>query len=376
MTVDPPSDRSVDPAVDPAEGPTLGAGLDATLRVTGRDLDLRLQVPRGRTLALLGANGAGKSTALACMAGLLRPDGGEVRLGDRVLSSSRGSGTWVPPHARGVALLAQEARLFPHLSVADNVAFGPRSAGASRREARERAAHWLAEVDASDLGPRRPTALSGGQAQRVAIARALATEPQVLLLDEPLSALDVEAAPAIRQLLRRVLRDRTTVVVTHDVLDAVLLADDVAVLESGRVVEQGPTTRVLSRPRSAFAARIAGLNLVRGTASTSGASTAVTTPQGLRVEGLTDDSVPDGEAAVAVFSPSAVGVYRDAPHGSPRTTVRARVTDLEPHGHQVRVHTPYLSADVTPAALAELGLSVGDEAVLTVKASEVAVYPA
>jgi len=349
--------------------------LDATLRVDARRLDVHLQVGAGRTVALLGANGAGKSSALACIAGLLRPDAGEVRLGDRVLSSSRGAGTWVPPHARGVALLAQEPRLFPHLSVADNVAFGPRSTGAPRREARARADHWLAEVHAAGLADRRPADLSGGQAQRVAVARALATEPEVLLLDEPLSALDVEAAPAIRQLLRRVLRGRTTVVVTHDVLDAVLLADDVVVLEGGRVVEAGPTSRVLSRPRSAFAARVAGLNLVRGTATAAGASTAVSTPQGLRVEGLADHPVPDGRTAVAVFSPSAVGVYREAPHGSPRTTVRARVTDLEPHGHQVRVHTPSVSADVTPAALAELDIGVGDEVVLTVKASEVAVYP-
>ena len=346
--------------------------LDAVLRVPGRDVDLELSVAQGRTLALLGPNGAGKSTALAAIAGLLHPDSGEIRLGERVLFSSRGSGTWVPPHARGVALLAQEARLFPHLSVADNVAFGPRSSGMPRGEARERAAHWLAEVEASDLAHRRPAGLSGGQAQRVAIARALATEPVVLLLDEPLSALDVEAAPAIRQLLRRVLRDRTTVVVTHDILDAVLLADDVAVLEAGRVVERGLTTRVLSRPTSTFAARIAGLNLVRGTSDGAG----VTAPHGLRIEGLADDPLSPGEAAVAVFSPSAVGVYREAPHGSPRNAVPATITDLEPHGHQVRVHTEHLSADVTPAAVAELDLAIGTEVVLTVKASEVAVYAA
>jgi molybdate transport system ATP-binding protein len=350
--------------------------LDAALRVPGRDVDLHLSVEQGRTLALLGGNGAGKSTALASIAGLLHPDDGEIELAGRILFSSKGSGTWVPPHARGVALLAQDARLFPHLSVADNVAFGPRSCGMSRGESRERAAHWLAEVDASELADRRPGGLSGGQAQRVAIARALAAEPELLLLDEPLSALDVEAAPAVRQLLRRVLRDRTTVLVTHDILDAVLLADDVAVLESGRVVEQGPTTRVLSRPTSAFAARIAGLNLVRGTSDASGTGVAVRTAAGLRVEGLADEALPPGQAAVAVFSPSSVGVYREAPHGSPRNTVRATVTDLEPHGHQVRVHTAYLSADVTPAAVAELDLAVGTEVVLTVKASEVAVYAA
>lgn len=350
--------------------------LDAVLRVPGRAVDLALRVDQGRTLALLGANGAGKSTALAAVAGLLHPDTGEIRLGGRILFSANGSGTWVPPHARGVALLAQEARLFPHLSVTDNVAFGPRSAGMPRRDARARAAHWLAEVEASDLADRRPSALSGGQAQRVAIARALATEPELLLLDEPLSALDVEAAPAIRQLLRRVLRDRTTVVVTHDILDAVLLADDVAVLESGRVVEQGPTTRVLSRPTSAFAARIAGLNLVRGTSDHAGTGTAVRTAEGLRVEGLADEALTPGDPAVAVFSPGAVGVYREAPHGSPRNALRATVTDLEPHGHQVRVHTAHVSADITPAAVAELDLAIGTEVVLTVKASEVAVYAA
>jgi molybdate transport system ATP-binding protein len=220
------------------------------------------------------------------------------------------------------------------------------------------------------LADRRPSALSGGQAQRVAIARALATEPGLLLLDEPLSALDVEAAPAVRQLLRRVLAERTTLLVTHDVLDAVLLADEVVVLDGGRVVERGPTATVLTRPTSAFAARIAGLNLVRGTLQ----GDAVVSPDGVRVAGLVDESVGDDDAAVAVFSPAAVGVYRVAPQGSPRTAVRATVTDLEPHGHQVRVHTAYLSADITPAALADLALTPGDEVVLTVKASEVAIY--
>ncbi|SDP43816.1 molybdate transport system ATP-binding protein [Pedococcus dokdonensis] len=348
--------------------------LEARVGFPDRDVDLDLAVAAGRTLALLGPNGAGKSTLLASVAGLLRPAAGRITLDDRALYSHNGSddASWVPPHARGVALLAQEARLFPHLSVLDNVAFGPRSAGMPRGRAREVAHDWLTQVDAGEFAERRPSALSGGQAQRVAIARALATEPHLLLLDEPLSALDVDSAPAIRQLLRRVLEGRTTILVTHDILDAVLLADDVAVLEAGRVVEQGPTARVLTRPTSRFAARIAGLNLVRGTAH----GTTVTTSTGLHVEGLSDDPLPDGAAAVAVFSPSAVGVYRQAPAGSPRNVVHARVTELEPHGHQVRVHTAHLSADVTPAAVAELDLAPGAEVVLTVKASEVAVYAA
>lgn len=344
--------------------------LDAHLRLAARDLELTLAVAEGRTVAVLGPNGAGKSSLLACVAGLLRPDSGRIDLDGRALYS--GDGLWVPAHRRGVALLAQEPRLFPHLSAADNVAFGLRSAGMPRAQARDRAAHWLREVGAPELADRRPHQLSGGQAQRVAIARALATDPRLLLLDEPLSALDVEAAPALRQLLRRVLADRTTVLVTHDILDAVLLADEVAVIEQGRVVEHGPTTQVLSRPTSAFAARSAGLNLVRGTAERS----AVVTPDGLRVEGLHDDPLVDGQAVVAVFSPSAVSVFREAPSGSPRNTIRAVVTELEPHGHQVRVRTAYLAAEVTPAAVADLDLVPGTPVVLSVKASEVAVYAA
>jgi molybdate transport system ATP-binding protein len=346
--------------------------LRARLEVPERGLEVALDVPTGHTVALLGPNGAGKSTTLAALCGLLRPTAGEVALDDRILFRGNGSHREVPPHARGVALLAQDARLFPHLSVTENVAFGPRSAGMPRGRAREVAARWLDEVDAADLADRRPAQLSGGQAQRVAVARALATEPALLLLDEPLSALDVEAAPALRQLLRRVLVGRTTVLVTHDVLDAVLLADDVVVLDAGRVVEQGPTAAVLTRPTSAFAARVAGLNLVRGTARGGG----VDGPGGLHVAGMSDDGLRDGEPAVAVFSPASVGVYRREPHGSPRNVVRATVSELEPHGHQVRVHTPHLSADITPAALAELGVAPGDEVVLTVKASEVSVYAA
>lgn len=344
--------------------------LTAALGVRARDIDLDLTVADGRTLAVLGPNGAGKSTALAAIAGLLRPDTGAVRLGGRDLFVAGPPAVWVPPHARGVALLAQEPRLFPHLSVLDNVAFGPRSAGMPRARARERARHWLGEAGVLDLADRRPVALSGGQAQRVAVARALATEPELLLLDEPLAALDVEAAPAVRQLLRRVLRDRTTVLVTHDILDAVLLADEVAVVDHGRVVEHGPITRVLTRPTSPFAARIAGLNLVRGEVDGHG----VVAAGDLRVEGLLDEPLTTGAAAVAVFSPSAVSVYRVAPNGSPRNAIRAEVTELEPHGHQVRVHTAHLSADVTPAAVAELDLAPGTPVVLSVKASEVAVY--
>ena len=161
------------------------------------------------------------------------------------------SHVWVPPHDRGVALLAQEPLLFPHLSALDNVAFGPRSIGEARSKAHALAEHWLGEVDAAQYADRKPAQLSGGQAQRIAVARALAADPRLLLLDEPMAALDVAVAPAVRQMLRQVLADRSAVIVTHDVLDALLLADRVLVMEDGHVVEEGPTAELLARPRSA-----------------------------------------------------------------------------------------------------------------------------
>jgi molybdate transport system ATP-binding protein len=343
--------------------------------VLERGLDLSLRVEEHEVLALLGPNGSGKSTVLSVIAGLLRPDRGRARLADRVLfdiAASGGPHAWVPPHDRGVALLAQEPLLFPHLSALDNVAFGPRSAGHSRTRARALAARWLEEVDATPLATRRPGQLSGGQAQRIAVARALAADPRLLLLDEPMAALDVAVAPALRQMLRRVLHGRTAVIVTHDVLDALLLSDRVLVVEDGHVVEHGPTAQVLARPRSPFAARIAGLNMVRGTLDGHGVRSA----EGLHVDGLADQPLTPGGPGVAVFRPSAVGVYRHPPGGSPRNVFESTVTELEPFGDQFRVRTADLSADVTAAAVADLDLTPGTRVVLTVKASEVAIYPA
>lgn len=335
----------------------VSAGVDE------RGVEVELEVADGETLAILGPNGAGKSTVLGLAAGLVRPDRGRVELDGRELAGPR---TWVPPHDRRVALLAQEPLLFPHLGVLENVAFGPRSSGAGRRTAEETARHWLGEVDAADLADRRPGQLSGGQGQRVAVARALAADPRVLLLDEPLAALDVAVLPALRQTLRRVLADRTAVVVTHDVLDALLLADRVVVLEGGRIVEDGPTSAVLERPRSAFAARIAGLNLVSG-------PWADGTVGGIR--GITVGPEPaPGDRAVAVFRPSAVSVFREPPGGSPRNALDVTVTDLEPRGDQVRVRAEHLAADLTVQAAAELDLVPGSQVVFAVKASEVAVY--
>lgn len=341
--------------------------------VPERGVDVSLSLGAAETVAVLGPNGAGKSTLLSVIAGLLRPDAGRAEIDGRVLFDlAQGHTIWTAPHRRGTALLAQEPLLFPHLTALENVAFGPRSAGAARAEARDTARHWLAEVDAAELAGRRPGELSGGQAQRVAVARALAAEPELLLLDEPMAALDVHAAPLLRRLLKRVLAGRRAIIVTHDVLDAYMLADRVIVMEAGRITEDGPTREVLQRPRSRFAAGLAGLNLVAGAVTTSG----LRTDSGQEFFGRHEEPPVPGTAGVAAFPPSAVSVFLDEAHGSPRNSFPVTVTDLEPHGDQIRVRAGELSADVTPAASADLGLAPGTRVYFVVKAAAVSVYPA
>jgi molybdate transport system ATP-binding protein len=270
-----------------------------------------------------------------------------------------------------MALLGQEALLFPHLDALENVAFGPRSTGTARRTARADAQRWLDVVGVGDLAHRRPSQLSGGQAQRVAVARALAAEPRLLLLDEPMAALDVAVQPALRQTLRAVLADRAAVIVTHDPLDALLLADRVVVLESGRVVEEGRSNDVLAHPRSAFAARLAGLNLLRGTWD----GDAVCTDRGQVVHGRLEGTAPSlGGPASAAFRPQAVAVYREEVHGSPRNAFDVTVTEIERRADLVRVHAGDLTADVTVQAAAELELAAGTRVTFVVKATEVSVY--
>ncbi|QDY89974.1 ABC transporter ATP-binding protein [Arthrobacter sp. UKPF54-2] len=341
--------------------------------VAARGFDVALGLGPAEKVAVLGPNGAGKSTLLSVVAGLVRPDAGRAELDGRVLFDlGQGPQAWTPPHRRGTALLAQEPLLFPHLSALENVAFGPRSAGSPRAQARETARHWLAEVDAADLAGRRPAELSGGQAQRVAVARALAADPGLLLLDEPMAALDVHAAPLLRRLLKRVLAGRRAIIVTHDVLDAYMLADRVVVLEGGRITEEGPTREVLQRPRSRFAAGLAGLNLLAGTVTTGG----LRTGSGQELAGRYEDPPVPGLNGVAAFPPSAVSVFLDEAHGSPRNSFPVTVTDLEPHGDQIRVRAGELSADVTPAASADLGLAPGVRVYFVVKAAAVSIYPA
>ncbi|SFS56394.1 sulfate/molybdate ABC transporter ATP-binding protein [Saccharopolyspora flava] len=349
-----------------------GLRVDVELHRAEFSLRADFEVAPGEVLAVLGHNGAGKSTLLSVLAGQLVPDRGVVELdGTPWLDTERR--VHVATHRRGVGLLAQQPLLFPNLTARDNVAFGPRAAGASRARAREIAEHWLTETGVAELGGRRPARLSGGQAQRVALARALAGDPRLLMLDEPLAALDVDAAPAMRGLLHQVLRrqETPTVLVTHDVLDAVVLADRLLVLRDGRIVEQGPTSEVLSRPREAFTARLAGLNLLAGTASDGGVRIGEEIISGRVVEEL-----DAREPAAAVFAPAAVAVHRDRPHGSPRNALPVTVAALEPRGDVVRVRAESgLAADVTPAAVAELGLSAGEDVWFVIKATEVAIHP-
>ncbi|WP_395729252.1 sulfate/molybdate ABC transporter ATP-binding protein [Nakamurella sp.] len=360
-----------------ARKPTLGA-VDLTATIAERGTDLRLQVRPGEVVAVLGANGAGKSTLLSLLSGLLHPDTGRITLDGQVLVDTA-TGEWVPPHRRKVVLLAQQALLFPHLTAAANVAFGPRSQGAGRRAAQQAADTWLAAVDATEFADRKPAQLSGGQAQRIAIARALAADPALLLLDEPMAALDVAVAPALRHLLRRVLRDtrRTALLVTHDLIDALSLADRVVVVEAGRIVEDGATGTVLSQPRSAFTARIAGIDLIAGVSD----GRHLVTDDGTRIAGLFDPACRPGDPVVAVFRPSAVAVHLTEPTGSPRNHLPVTITELEPRGEIVRLHTaPFpgaggLLADVTVAAAADLELQPGDRVFAAIKATEITIYP-
>lgn len=348
---------------------------DLQLRAVVRDrqLDVDFAVPAGEVLAVLGPNGAGKSTALHVVAGLVRPDAGLVRLGDRVLTDTA-AGVQVATHDRRVGLLMQDPLLFPHLSVAANVAFG-------RGADKQSALRWLREVGAEQFADRRPRQLSGGQAQRVAVARALAAEPEILLLDEPLTGLDVAAAASLRGALRDVVARRgcAVVLVTHDLLDVLTLADRVLVLESGKIAEIGPVAEVLGAPRSRFGAQIAGVNLVNGTIGPDGV---LHTPSGQLWSGTPDEELGHGHDAVAVFAPTSVAVFPDRPHGSPRNTVEVIVAELDTRGPTILVRgagqpdgAPGLAAGITVEAAAELQLTPGDRVWFSVKAQEVALHP-
>ena len=341
-------------------------------------LDVGLEVGDGHVVALLGPNGSGKSTLLGALAGLLPVAAGTVALNDKALTRViAGERMSVPAHARRVGLLGQEPLLFPHLSALQNVAFGVPAAHGKKSGARRSAEHWLEEVGLSGFGGRRPAELSGGQQQRVAIARALAAEPDLLLLDEPMASLDVEAASSIRTLLRERLASTgtTTVLVTHDVVDAVMLADRVVILDGGRVVDDGGASDVLGRPVHGFAASLAGLNLLAGTATADGA---VAVPGGRRFVGAGDTPAVGSEAWVA-FPRSAVSVHpvgTAAAPGAANSWV-GTIAVLEPAAGGIRVvlAADDVVAEVPSTEVLTRQLASGVAVSLHVDPEFVTVYP-
>src|SRR3954470_8845329 len=341
-----------------------------TVRRGGVTIDLDLDVADGEVLAVLGPNGAGKSTLLRVLAGLLSPDAGRVRV-DGVDWDDAAAGVHLLAHERALGMVFQDNLLFPHLSAVDNVAFGLRTRGMRRAEARDRAVGWLARVGLDELGDRRPGQLSGGQAQRTALAGALAPEPPLLLLDEPLSALDARTRLTVRAELRRHLAEfpGSTVLVTHDPVDAMALADRVMVVEDGRVVQAGTPVEVARRPRTDYVARLVGLSLLPGT----GEGTTVRLDGG----GAVAVAEPAAGPVFVAVRPESVALYLARPEGSPRNVWPATLTGATPHGATVRCELDGevpLVADVTATAFAELGLVPGSAVWATVKASEVAVY--
>jgi molybdate transport system ATP-binding protein len=323
-------------------------------------------------LALLGPNGAGKSTALRVIAGLLPASAGHVRVGGRTWDDC-GSGVRLATEQRSIGVVFQDYLLFPTMTARDNVAFGLRAKGMDKAAARDIADEWLTRVGLLEQAGQRPAQLSGGQAQRVALARALATTPEVLLLDEPLAALDAGTRMSVRGDLRRHLAefDGATVLVTHDPLDALVLADHVAVIENGAVVQSGTPQEITRSPRTRYVAQLVGLNLFTGRSD----GTSVSLPDGAE---LVTAEAHYGDVFV-VARPSSISVHRDVPHGSPRNVWAATIATVEQHGDLVRLFVtgpPDVIVDVTAAAMADLRLGVGDRVWLSVKATDLTVYDA
>jgi molybdate transport system ATP-binding protein len=335
-------------------------------------LDVELAVASGELVVLLGPNGAGKTTLLRALAGLVALDHGRVVLDGQVLDDPA-AGAHLATERRPIGFVFQDYLLFPHLSALENVAFGLRARGVPRAEARRRAAAWLDRVGLAGHAGSRPGALSGGQAQRVALARAMVSDPRLLLLDEPLAALDAATRAEVRRDLRRHLAsfDGTRLLVTHDPLEAVALADRLVVLEGGRVTQTGTPQQVSARPRSRYVAELVGVNLFRGHA----AGGVVRLAGGATLVAAGDHH---GEVFAAVH-PHAVALHRRAPEGTPRNVWAGTADTLDIVGDRVRVRVAGpvpIVAEVTPAAAAELRLADGGPVWASVKATEVAVYPA
>jgi molybdate transport system ATP-binding protein len=355
-----------------AEGLHVAAVVDnGTFR-----LDVAFTVAPGEVLGVLGPNGAGKSTLLRALAGLIALTDGAITLGDTAIDVPNDD-VFVPAERRPIGLVFQDYRLFPHLTVRDNIAFAPRSRG-RRRDARAAADRWLQRLDLVEFAERKPGQLSGGQAQRVALARALAAEPELLLLDEPLAALDARTRLDVRATLTKQLRafPKPTLLVTHDPLDAMVMTDRLLVIEDGRVVQAGSPAEVARRPATQYVARLVGLNLYAGDRAADGR---VELHDGgvLIATGTDDRPAPTGPVLIAL-RPSAVALHTSAPlDASPRNVWSGTVTGLELLTDRVRVRvesTPTVLVDVTAAAVAELRLVEGDVVWMSAKATDIDVY--
>jgi molybdate transport system ATP-binding protein len=345
----------------------------AAIESEGFRVEVELRVERGETVALVGPNGAGKSTVLRAIAGLQPVTTGRVGFDGGVWDDPIDD-VFVPPSERGVGMVFQQYLLFEHLSAIENVAFGLRARGAARDDAHAAAILQLERLGVGDVADQRPATLSGGEAQRVALARALAVTPSVLLLDEPLAALDATASASVRHDLRRGLDsvDACRLLVTHDPTDAYALADRVVVLEGGRVTQRGHLADLAAAPRSAYVAELLGTNLLEGQLvggtfrSTDGFELVV----GAHETG-------DG-AVLAAVRPAAIALHRSHPEGSPRNVWAAVIEAADHGGDRVRVRLdtpPTLVVEVTPAGFAALAASEGDVVWASVKASEVTVTP-
>ncbi len=349
-----------------------GLVVDAEVRRGGFTLSAAFTAAPGQVLGVLGPNGAGKSTLLRALAGLTPVANGRIALAGQVIDDA-GTGAFIETSGRPVGFVFQDYRLFPHLSVLDNVAFSARSRGLGKGAARSAANHWLNRLGLTGLADRRPSTLSGGQAQRVALARALAAEPALLLLDEPLSALDARTRLDVQAELRQHLSEFTgpCLLVTHDPLQALVLADRLLVLEDGRIVQEGTPAHVARQPATEYVAKLVGLNLYAGHAD----------GPAVALAGGGSFIIPDhgqhGDVLVAV-RPSAVVVSSQPPRSSSaRNTWPARVVGLTLLADRVRLDLdgqPPALVDVTPAAVADLSLHRGSEVWLTVKATDLEVY--
>ena len=393
------------PSASSSETPTALAedtGEGADVRVTGsveaRGWNVDAELRPGLVTAVVGHNGAGKSTLAQVIAGTLRLNEGSARIGERVVDDAV---TFVPARRRGVAMVSQAPRIFTHMSVLANVAFPLRVRGVGRAQAREAALEQLRAVGMDDLAHKRASDLSGGQAARVAIARALVFRPEVLILDEPTAALDVEATAQVSSVLRQRLTGAgiTTLLVSHDIAEVLALASHMIVMGDGRVVEEGEPARVLASPSSVFAARLAGLNIVAGPIVTRPGMVGVSVGEAElwaadlsgfdsadagRVDTVAGDAADDvasggsnqGGRVALTFPPEAVALAREESHASPRSVLPGVVAGIDVDGSLVSVRVALaegvsVTSRVTASAWAELGLGVGDSLWASVKATQV-----